>query len=54
MKTERLIGYAPRTRAMGEQLVTVEGPCIGCSGCTGLCSALIEALSVPDVVLNKS
>ncbi|WP_425074543.1 hypothetical protein [Sagittula sp. S175] len=54
MESKRLVGHAPRTRAVGEELVSIQGPCIGCKGCTGLCAALIEALSVPDVVLGRA
>ncbi|MBP0484114.1 hypothetical protein [Sagittula salina] len=53
MDTKRVVGHAPRTRAVAEELIGIEGPCIGCKGCTGLCAALIEALSVPDVVLHR-
>ena len=53
MTSDRKIGYAPRTQALGKELVSVQGPCIGCKGCTGLCAALIEAMSVPDTVLNR-
>ncbi|WGW02381.1 hypothetical protein [Tropicibacter oceani] len=53
MQSDRLIGHAPRTAAMGQQLTTIQGPCIGCKGCQGLCQALIEAMSVPDVVLGR-
>lgn len=53
MTSERLIGHAPRSRALGEELTTIQGPCIGCKGCTGLCATLIEALSVPEVVLGR-
>lgn len=53
MQTDRLIGHAPRSRAFGEKLLASE-TCIGCKGCTGLCEALIEALVVPDVVLDRN
>ncbi|CUH82078.1 hypothetical protein [Tropicibacter naphthalenivorans] len=53
MKTDRMIGHAPRTQAMGQELVSIQGPCIGCKGCQGVCAALIEALSVPDVILSR-
>ncbi len=26
--------------------------CIGCDGCKGVCAALIEAMTVPDVVVR--
>ena len=54
MQTDRLIGHAPRTKALGQELVSVQGPCIGCKECSGLCTALVEALSVPDIVLNRA
>jgi hypothetical protein len=54
MQTDRLIGHAPRSRAVGDKLIAIEGGCIGCKGCTGLCLALIEALSVPDAVLGRN
>jgi len=28
--------------------------CIGCDGCKGLCAALIEAMTVPDVVVRRA
>lgn len=53
MDMQRKIGHAPKTQAIGQQLTTIQGPCIGCKGCTGLCAALLEAISVPDVVLGR-
>jgi len=53
MHTDRHIGHAPRSRAIGDKLISIQGGCIGCAGCTGLCQALIEALSVPDAVLRR-
>jgi hypothetical protein len=53
MHSDRLIGHAPNTQAMGTKLTTIQGGCIGCKGCTGLCLELIEALSVPDAVLGR-
>lgn len=53
MQSDRLIGHAPQSRAIGDKLMTIQGGCIGCKGCTGLCQALIEALSVPDAVLSR-
>lgn len=52
MKTDRLIGHAPRSRSFGEKYLAT-GACIGCKGCTGLCQALIEALVVPEMVLGR-
>ena len=53
MQSERMIGHAPRTLEMGQQLTTIQGPCIGCKGCQGLCATLIEAMTVPDAILNR-
>ena len=53
MKTERLAAYAPRTRAVAEQVLDVQGPCLGCPGCKGLCIALVEAMTLPDAILSK-
>jgi len=53
MKTERLAAYAPRTRAVAETLAELHGPCLGCKGCQGLCTALVEAMTLPDAVLSK-
>ena len=53
MKTERLAAYAPRTRAVAEQVLDVQGPCLGCPGCQGLCIALVEAMTLPDAILSK-
>lgn len=54
MHTDRLIGHAPRSRDVGEKIISTNGACIGCKGCTGLCHALIEALSVPDAILDRT
>lgn len=52
MQTERLCGHAPLTREVSREVLS-SGPCLGCADCRGLCAALIEALCVPDVVLNR-
>jgi hypothetical protein len=54
MKMDRKIGYAPKVTAIAKELTKLQGPCIGCPGCTGLCVALIDALTVPDVILAKA
>ncbi len=54
MKMEQKVGHAPRTTAIGQSLVAHQGPCIGCDGCQGLCSVLIEMISMPDAVLKDS
>ncbi|WP_418594006.1 hypothetical protein [Ponticoccus sp. (in: a-proteobacteria)] len=52
MQTERFCGHAPRAKELSRELLS-SGPCLGCPGCRGICAALIEALSVPEVVLNR-
>lgn len=53
MSIDRLAGFAPRTRALASDLAVLQGPCVGCTDCEGLCRELIEALVLPDVVLGK-
>lgn len=53
MEIDRLVGQAPRAERLAQQLAAMQGPCVGCSGCRGLCSALIEAVSLPDVILRR-
>lgn len=41
------------TGALAMELAALQGPCVGCTECDGLCAALIDALTVPDVILSK-
>lgn len=52
MQIHRDIAHAPRTRALGHTVASLRGGCIGCRDCAGLCSALLEALTLPDLVLK--
>jgi hypothetical protein len=52
MQIQRQIGHAPRSRALAEALGALNGGCVGCKSCTGLCASLIEALHLPDIVLK--
>jgi hypothetical protein len=52
MQIERHCGHAPRARDLSREILS-SGPCLGCEGCRGTCAALIEAMSVPDAVLNR-
>jgi ferredoxin len=38
---------------LARQLNELYGPCIECEECYGLCPALIEALMLPDAILNR-
>lgn len=42
-----------RINALTVELSTLQGPCVGCSDCNGLCAELIDALVIPDVILSK-
>ncbi|MDA0961340.1 MAG: hypothetical protein O2898_00235 [Proteobacteria bacterium] len=53
MKIDRLAAFAPRTRALASDLAQLQGPCVGCTGCDGLCRDLIDTLVLPDIVLKK-
>ncbi|MCR9126847.1 MAG: hypothetical protein NXH82_12050 [Rhodobacteraceae bacterium] len=53
MQVDRKAAFAPRTRALAQDLTKVTGPCVGCPGCEGLCVALIEAMTLPDAILKK-
>lgn len=53
MQIRRDIAYAPRARALGHELARLEGDCVGCKNCTGICTALLEALTLPDFVLKE-
>jgi hypothetical protein len=53
MQTRRTIGHAPRVTAMADAVADLDGPCIGCPHCRGLCHALIDVLLLPDVIVVK-
>ncbi|PSL18696.1 hypothetical protein [Shimia abyssi] len=42
-----------QTSAIQRELAGMNGPCIGCLDCRGLCVALIDAITVPDAILSK-
>lgn len=54
MNISRLVASAPRTNAIAIELSKLNGPCVGCTDCKGLCKELIDALVLPDVILSKS
>ena len=53
MKIDRAAAFAPRTQALAEGISQLQGPCVGCVGCNGLCNALIEAILLPELILSK-
>jgi dissimilatory sulfite reductase (desulfoviridin) alpha/beta subunit len=54
MEIERQIANAPKTAAIGVALSKEGGSCLGCTNCRGMCQALLEVMSFPEVVLNRS
>ena len=52
MKVERAIGHAPRVQSLGQSLAEMQGPCIACKDCAGLCHALFDLLLLPETVLK--
>ena len=53
MKIDRIAAFAPRTRALAEELDELTMPCIGCKDCRGMCMDLIEIVRLPDVLLKE-
>ncbi len=53
MHIRRDIAHAPRARALGRTVAGLQGGCVDCPGCAGLCTALLEALTLPDLVLKE-
>ena len=54
MKISRNKVETPNINNQSSQIVGLQGPCVGCTDCTGMCQALIDALTVPDLILSKS
>ena len=52
MQIDRHVGHAPRSEEIGRELVALDGPCIGCKNCKGMCAALMQLLSLPEAVLH--
>lgn len=53
MDISRSKAETPRLTALSVDIDDLQGPCVGCTDCVGLCEALIDALVVPDVILGK-
>ena len=52
MTSDRFAAHAPRSQALSMELATLQGPCIGCTGCQGVCAALIQAMTLPEIILR--
>ena len=53
MMIARKAGYAPRTVALGHEILDLP-QCVECLECDGLCQELMEALTLPDIVVRSS
>lgn len=53
MDVQRITGHAPRTVKVSYQIARLQGQCVGCTECKGLCRELIEMMTVPDAVLSR-
>ena len=53
MMIARKAGYAPRTVALGHEILDLP-QCVECLECDGLCQELMEALTLPDIVVRPS
>jgi NAD-dependent dihydropyrimidine dehydrogenase PreA subunit len=52
MRADRKIAHAPRTAQIAQAVARMPSTCIGCTGCVGLCQAMLEVMMLPDVVLH--
>ena len=43
-----------RTVQVGQIVTELNGPCVGCSECRGICQALIDAVTLPEVLLRRN
>ncbi len=53
MQIDRSRTPSRNVEIVADQLSTIQGPCVGCTDCVGLCKSLIEALTLPDIILTK-
>ena len=53
MEIDRKQGHAPKTTAVAVTLAGMTQPCVGCTGCQGMCQALIDAITLPEIVLSR-
>lgn len=53
MEIDRSRADTSRLSALSLEIAGLNGPCVGCENCDGLCMALIDALVLPDVILTK-
>ena len=53
MQVLRSTGEAPKSGQVMQEVVSLAGPCVGCTRCRGLCAELLELLTLPDAVLSR-
>ncbi|MDF2371914.1 MAG: hypothetical protein P1V21_14115 [Rhizobiaceae bacterium] len=53
MNIERRIGYPFKAAELEQNLARLKEACFGCADCRGLCTALIEAMLLPDLIMAE-
>ena len=54
MNITRSPAVTERSEALGRRIAGMGTRCVGCTDCRGLCHELIEAIVVPEIVLNPA
>jgi formate hydrogenlyase subunit 6/NADH:ubiquinone oxidoreductase subunit I len=54
MQIDREIGASARLGDFGHSVTRLQGQCIGCDSCRGICSTLLDMVSVPGIVLKDN
>lgn len=54
MFIDRKIAHAPKTEALAREVASSQAQCIGCIDCKGMCTTLIEAMMIPDIITEKA
>jgi len=53
MQISRSKATAPKVKALATEVSELQGPCVGCTNCMGLCEALIDTLVLPGLILSR-
>ncbi len=54
MQINRGENQAPRVEQVTARAAHLQDACVGCTECTGLCLALIDAMVLPDLILSRA
>lgn len=54
MFIDRKIAHAPKTNAFAQEVAASQAQCIGCTDCKGMCTALIDAMMIPEIITQKA